>query len=91
MFLCPHLSMKHLKVIINERQGITMTNRTKEVVKEDLENMVKMYTNSLNHVLSLPESDLKSDLLFTVTVAGESLQEILIKFGLDPDLIDTDI
>jgi hypothetical protein len=83
--------MKHLKVIINERQEIIMTNRTKEVVKEDLENMVKMYTNSLNHVLSLPESDLKSDLLFTVTVAGESLQEILIKFGLDPDLIDTDI
>lgn len=68
-----------------------MTNRTKEVVKEDLENMVKMYTNSLNHVLGLPESDLKADLLFTVTVAGESIQEILIKFGLDPDLIDTDI
>lgn len=77
--------------MINERQEIIMTNRTKEVVKEDLENMVKMYTNSLNHVLSLPESDLKSDLLFTVTVAGESIQEILIKFGLDPDLIDTDI
>lgn len=83
--------MKHLKVIINERQEIIMTNRTKEVVKEDLENMVKMYTNSLNHVLSLPESDLKSDLLFTVTVAGESLQDILVKFGMDPDLIDTDI
>lgn len=68
-----------------------MTNRTKEVIKEDLENMVKMYTNSLNHVLSLPESDLKSDLLFTVTLAGEGLQDILVKFGMDPDLIDTDI
>lgn len=77
--------------MINERQEITMTNTTKKVIKEDLQEMIQKYTNSLNHVLSLPESDLKSDLLFTVTVAGESLQEILIKFGLDPDLIDTDI
>lgn len=83
--------MKHLKVIINERQEITMTNTTKKVIKEDLQEMIQKYTNSLNHVLSLPESDLKADLLFTVTLAGEGLQDILVKFGMDPDLIDTDI
>ena len=83
--------MKHLKVIIYERQEIITKKTTKYVIKEDLQDMIQKYTNSLNHVLGLPESDLKADLLFTVTLAGEGLQDILVKFGMDPDLIDTDI